>query len=54
MHDWLQDLCENHFTVRAMLQMAEGEERSWDWQRMVDNLGSLRPETVDTILRQSR
>ena len=49
-YDKLQDLAENHRSLRQIMGLGEGpEEVDFDWRRIEDNLLKLRPETVQKI-----
>jgi transposase, IS5 family len=51
-YDHLQDLAENHSTLRRMMGIGSWDDdnpRCWDWRRIRDNLCKLRPETLEKI-----
>jgi IS5 family transposase len=48
-YDELHDLAENHRKLRAMMQVGEWDDESFNWRRIRDNLCRLRPETVEEI-----
>jgi transposase, IS5 family len=50
-YDKLQDLAENHRTLRQIMGIGDwqNEEVDFDFQRIEDNLNKLRPETVKKI-----
>lgn len=48
-YDELHDLAENHRNLRAMMQVGEWDEESFNWQRIRDNLCLLRSETIEAI-----
>src|SRR5262245_49260763 len=47
----LQDLAENHRSLRLILGLGDGqdEELDVDWRRLQDNLSKLRPETLKRL-----
>ena len=49
-YDKLQNLAEEHRTLRAMMGVGDWQEkRNFDWRRIRDNLCLLRPETLQSI-----
>jgi transposase, IS5 family len=49
-YDKLQDLAENHRSLRLIMGLRDGpEEVDFDWRRIEDNLLKLRPETLKKI-----
>jgi transposase, IS5 family len=50
-YDKLQDLAENHRSLRLIMGLGEGQaqEVDFDWRRIEDNLLKLRPETLKQI-----
>lgn len=49
-YDKLQDLAENHRTLRQIMGIGNWEEEvDFDWRRIEDNLNKLRPETLKKI-----
>jgi hypothetical protein len=49
-YDKLQDLAENHRSLRQIMGIGDWEEGiDFDWRRIEDNLTKLRPETVKKI-----
>jgi len=50
-YDKLQDLAENHRSLRQIMGLGawQDEEVDFDWRRLEDNLNKLRPETVRKI-----
>ena len=50
-YDKLQDLAENHRTLRQIMGIGawQAEEVDFDWRRIEDNLIKLRPETLKKI-----
>ena len=50
-YDKLQDLAENHRTLRQIMGIGDwqAEEVDFDWRRIEDNLIKLRPETLKKI-----
>src|SRR6266404_9209797 len=50
-YDKLQDLAENHRSLRHIMGLGDGqgEEVDLDWRRIEDNLIKLRPETLKKI-----
>jgi transposase, IS5 family len=49
-YDKLQDLAENHRSLRQIMGLGEGQEEvDFDWRRIEDNVLKLRPETVQKI-----
>lgn len=50
-YDKLQDLAENHRTLRQMMGLGDwqGEEVDFDWRRIESNVSKLRPETLQHI-----
>ena len=50
-YDKLQDLAENHRSLRQIMGLGDGptEEVDFDWRRIEDNLRKLRPETLKKI-----
>jgi hypothetical protein len=49
-YDKLQDLAENHRSLRQIMGIGDWQEEvDFDWRRIEDNLTKLRPETVKKI-----
>jgi transposase, IS5 family len=49
-YDKLQDLAENHRSLRQIMGLGEGpEDIDFDWRRIEDNLLKLRPQTLEKI-----
>jgi transposase, IS5 family len=49
-YDKLQDLAENHRSLRQIMGIGDGQEEvDFDWRRIEDNVLKLRPETVQKI-----
>jgi transposase, IS5 family len=51
-YDHLQDLAENHRTLRRMMEIGSWDDEHptpWDWRRIRDNLCKLSPKTVAKI-----
>lgn len=49
-YDKLQDLAEQHRTLRLMMGIGDWEEQTdFDWRRIRDNLCLLRPQTLEKI-----
>src|ERR1700678_4171554 len=50
-YDKLQDLAENHRSLRQIMGIGdwEDEEADFDWRRIEDNVNKLRPETLKKI-----
>jgi len=49
-YDKLQDLAENHRSLRQIMGLGEGpEEVDFDWRRIEDNVLKLRPQTLQKI-----
>jgi transposase, IS5 family len=53
-YDAMQDLAENHYTLRLIMGVGEptqehGDSRPYLWHRLRDNLCLLRPETLEKI-----
>jgi transposase, IS5 family len=49
-YDKLQDLAENHRTLRQIMGIGNWDEQvNFDWRRIEDNVNKLRPETVKKI-----
>jgi hypothetical protein len=49
-YDKLQNLAEEHRTLRFMMGLGDWrEEADFDWRRIRDNLGLLRPETLEKL-----
>jgi hypothetical protein len=49
-YDKLQDLAENHRTLRQIMGIGDWQEEvDFDWRRIEDNLVKLRPETLKKI-----
>ena len=49
-YDKLQDLAENHRTLRQIMGIGSWDEQvDFDWRRIEDNVNKLRPETVKKI-----
>jgi IS5 family transposase len=50
-YDKLQDLAENHRSLRQIMGIGDWQEEvDFDWRRIEDNLLKLRPETVKKII----
>lgn len=51
-YDQLQDLCENHIKLRAIMGIDGWDEHTeFNWQTIRDNLCRLSPQTTDEIIR---
>lgn len=48
-YDKLQDLCENHRSLRGMLGVGDWDQTSFDWRRIRDTLCLLDPKTLEQI-----
>ena len=49
-YDKLQDLAENHRSLRQIMGLGDGpEEIDFDWRRIEDNVLKLRPQTLQKI-----
>lgn len=48
-YDKLQDLCENHRSLRCLLQVGEWDDTNFGWRRIRDTLCQLTVETVTRI-----
>ena len=49
-YDKLQDLAENHRTLRQIMGIGDWQEEvDFDWRRIEDNVIKLRPETLKKI-----
>ncbi len=48
-YDELHDLAENHRNLRAMMQVGDWDDASFNWYRIRDNLCRLRPKTIEGI-----
>ena len=49
-YDKLQDLAENHRSLRQIMGIGDWQEEvDFDWRRIEDNLSKLRPETLKKI-----
>lgn len=48
-YDKLQDLCENHRSLRAILNVGDWDRTSFGWRRIRDTLCLLKPETLEKI-----
>jgi hypothetical protein len=48
-YDELHDLAENHRNLRAMMQVGDWDDESFNWQRIRDNLCLVQPETIERI-----
>lgn len=48
-YDKLQDLAENHFALRCMLQVGQWDETSFGWRRIRFTLCLLKPSTIEKI-----
>lgn len=51
-YDRLQDLAENHFTLRSVMQVGPFDETNFSWKRIRDNVCLLQPATIDEISRR--
>ncbi|MDB4650146.1 hypothetical protein OAE37_00100 [Pirellulaceae bacterium] len=51
-YDKLQDLCENHRSLRAMLNVGDWDQTSFGWRRIRDTLCLLKPKTLEEINQQ--
>lgn len=48
-YDKLQDLCENHRRLRAILGVGDWDKTSFGWRRIQDTLCLLKPKTLEEI-----
>ena len=48
-YDKLQDLCENHRSLRAMLGVGDWDQTSFGWRRIRDTLCLLKAKTLEQI-----
>ena len=53
-YDELQDLAENHHTLRQVMgigdwESAEKDKKRFDWRRIESNVNLLRPETIEQL-----
>lgn len=48
-YDKLQDLCENHRSLRGVLNVGDWDGTSFDWRRIRDTLGLLKPATLEQV-----
>lgn len=48
-YDKLQDLCENHRSLRCLLQLGEWDETNFSWRRIRDTLCLISVETIRQI-----
>jgi len=49
-YDKLQDLAENHRSLRQIMGLGDWQEEvDFDWRRLEDNLNKLRPETLQQL-----
>ena len=48
-YDKLQDLCENHRSLRGMLNVGDWDQTSFGWRRIRDTLCLLKPATLEKI-----
>ena len=49
-YDKLQDLAEQHRTLRQMMGIGDWDEQTtFDWRRIRDNIAKIRPETIERI-----
>jgi len=48
-YDKLQDLCENHRSLRGMLGVGDWDQTSFGWRRLRDTLCLLKPKTLEQI-----
>src|SRR5262249_31879954 len=49
-YDKLQDLAENHRSLRQIMGIGDWQEEvDFDWRRIEDNLSKLRPETLKKL-----
>lgn len=48
-YDKLQDLCENHLSLRGILNIGQWSQTSFRWQRIRDTLCLLNPTTLEKI-----
>jgi hypothetical protein len=48
-YDKLQDLCENHRSLRAILGVGDWDQTSFGWRRIRDTLCLLKPKTLEQI-----
>ena len=48
-YDKLQDLCENHRSLRGILNVGDWDQTSFDWRRIRDTLCLLKPATLEKI-----
>ena len=51
-YDKLQDLCENHRSLRAILNVGDWDQTSFGWRRIRDTLCLLKPKTLEKINQQ--
>lgn len=51
-YDKLQDLCENHRSLRATLNVGDWDQTSFGWRRIRDTLCLLKPQTLEKINQQ--
>ena len=51
-YDKLQDLCENHRRLRAILGVGDWDQTSFGWRRIRDTLCLLKPKTLEDINQQ--
>lgn len=50
-YDKLQDLCENHQSLRCLLQVSDWDETNFGWRRIRDSLCLISAETIQQINR---
>jgi len=48
-YDKLQDLCENHRSLRGILGIGDWDQTSFGWRRIRDTLCLLKPKTLEQI-----
>ena len=48
-YDKLQDLCENHRSLRGILGVGDWDQTSFGWRRIRDTLCLLKPKTLEKI-----
>jgi IS5 family transposase len=48
-YDKLQDLCENHLSLRGLLNVGDWDRTSFDWRRIRDTLYLVKPATLEKI-----
>ena len=48
-YDKLQDLCGNHRSLRGVLNVGDWDGTSFDWRRIRDTLGLLKPATLEKV-----